>query len=152
MRYVLLLTICIILAVPQQSLSQNSAGKRFSAGVIIGEPTGLSAKYSLSTDNAIDGALAWSIYNDWIYVHTDYLFVQYPFSVERGAVPVYLGPGLSVSAGDGEGWGGVRFAGGIGYEFDTIPLEAFFELAPAVGILPEMDFRLQGGLGIRYCF
>lgn len=61
------------------SLAQD---RGFGLGVILGEPTGLSGKYWVSSKNAIDGGLAWSFRRSgFFHVHADYLW-HFPLKVE----------------------------------------------------------------------
>src|SRR5690606_36657366 len=49
--------------------------KIFGLGIILGEPTGFSAKLNLSQKISIDGALAWSLDGDTsFHLHSDLLF------------------------------------------------------------------------------
>jgi len=67
----------------------------FGLGIILGEPTGLTAKKWLSTDTALDFAAAWSFGGeDSITLHAD--FLQHKFNlikIESGSLPVYYGIG-----------------------------------------------------------
>ena len=61
----------VILAI----LSWFSPGKGDTGlGLIAGNPTGISFKYFTSTTTAIDAAAAWSFSDEWIMIHTDYLW------------------------------------------------------------------------------
>ena len=69
----------------------------FGAGIIIGEPTGLSAKLYLRDDQALQAALALSAVVGGFQVHLDYLF--HPRILEERdafTLPFYLGPGVSL--------------------------------------------------------
>jgi hypothetical protein len=58
--------------------SLNAQPSGFGIGVILGEPTGLSAKYWISPYCAIDGALAWSLdKKSRVQIHSDYLWHNY---------------------------------------------------------------------------
>jgi hypothetical protein len=134
-----------------------------SAGVILGEPTGLSVKLWLGDISAIDIALAWSFTDDGaFYVNVDYLTHFFDvFDVAPDRLPLYAGVGghFRVRSGgqgtdDGESGAGaaVRTPLGVSFLPTELPLDLFFEIAPALTIFPETGFSLEGGIGVRYRF
>ena len=145
-------------------LAASSANARtqddFGIGVIIGEPTGLSLKYWLDEERAIDGAAAWSYSeNDSFQLHGDYLIHNYEW-LEAREMPVYYGIGVRLKFKDSDGRGrnendailGIRVPLGITYLFDEAPLDMFFELVPVLDIAPDVDLDLNAALGLRYYF
>jgi len=145
-------------------LAASSANARtqddFGIGVIIGEPTGLSLKYWLDEERAIDGAAAWSYSeNDSFQLHGDYLIHNYEW-LEAREMPVYYGIGARLKFKDSDGRGrnendailGIRVPLGITYLFDEAPLDMFFELVPVLDIAPDVDLDLNAALGLRYYF
>jgi hypothetical protein len=123
------------------------------AGVILGEPTGLSAKYWTTDETAFDFGFAWSFSKDGhLHVHADYLFHNFDvIGVEEGQLPLYFGVGGRLRLEDDSRLG-VRFAIGIEYVFEEHPFTAFFEVAPIVDFIPETEGSVNGGLGFRYVF
>lgn len=140
----------------------------FGAGLIIGEPTGISVKGWVAGDRAIDAALAWNLgYGGAFRIHADYLFHKYDLiPVSKGALPLYYGPGLRMRFwNDGRHWRGgewhdddgrvdlaVRFPVGLAYQFDGAPVDVFVELVPALGLIPATYFDLDFGIGGSYWF
>jgi hypothetical protein len=148
--------------------------RRFGLGFMLGNPTGLSAKYWLSNINALDFGLGFYGYgwgwrgcnnnNDacWgngfqvITIHGDYLWQS---NLVKGSAQLdwHLGAGGRVEFwGDRYGGGvgvGVRAPIGIDLMF-TNPgfLELFFELAPALYFAPVAGFGFEGALGVRLYF
>lgn len=121
-------------------------------GVIVGEPTGLSAKYWPGERTAFDAAAAWSFEGNGSFeVHADILYHPLTFSLEQGNLPVYVGAGPVVYL-RGDTVIGTRFPIGATFLFDNIPLSLFLEVAPLVELLPETDFNVSGGLGVRVVF
>ena len=132
----------------------------FGVGVIIGEPTGLSLKYWLDEDYAIDGAVAWSYSeNDSLQLHGDYVFHNYDL-LEADELPVYYGIGARLKFKDDDGRGrnedhamfGIRFPLGITYLFDNEPLDLFFEVVPVLDLSPDVELDLNAALGLRLYF
>ncbi len=130
--------------------AQNSG---LGLGVLIGEPTGISAKLWLTGTGAVDAAAAWSTRgNNSLHLHADYLHHFFGlFPVTQGKLPLYVGAG-----------GRIRFAGnpkfgarvpvGLAYLFPTIPVDIFLEIAPIVDLAPDTGFDINGGIGARYYF
>jgi hypothetical protein len=127
----------------------------FGLGMIIGEPTGLSAKLGIGRENAVDGALAWSLDDDDdVQVHADYLFHNYTLlRVEEGKLPLYFGIGGRLRLlEDRDDRVGIRFPVGLEYIFASAPFEVFVEIAGILDLTPDTDFEVNGGLGVRYTF
>ena len=124
-------------------------------GVILGEPTGLSAKLWTSANTAFDLGLAWSFSgNGNFHIHGDYLFHRFGvFNVSKGALPLYFGVGVRMLfRDDADDNIGIRFPIGIEYFFDDLPLAVFVEIVPILDLTPSSDFDINGGLGGRFYF
>lgn len=129
-------------------------------GFIIGEPTGLSLKYWLDEERAIDGAAAWSYSeNDSFQLHGDYLIHDYEL-LDAREMPVYYGIGARLKLKDDEGRGrneddaifGIRVPVGITYLFDDAPLDLFFEIVPVLDIAPDVELDINAAVGLRFYF
>lgn len=126
----------------------------FGLGIILGEPTGLSFKQWVTGGNAVDAAAAWS-FNDpsAFHVHMDYL---YHWDVESASdlegLKFYFGIGGRLKAVEGDSRIGARLPIGLDYTFSDAPMDLFFEVAPILDLVPGTEFRVNGGLGIRYFF
>ena len=133
----------------------------FGMGLILGEPTGLSAKAWTSTDNAFDFAVAWSLnnyhhdnnHNDGsLLLQADYVWHFFnAISVSKGKLPIYVGIGGRVVLADNPSFG-IRIPVGIDYLFADAPIDIFLELVPIMDLSPKTDFGIGGGIGIRYWF
>lgn len=123
-------------------------------GLIIGEPTGVTGKYWLSTKTAIDGAMAWNFGDDDRFqIHADHLWhIDVPsMHVPSGRVPFYVGGGVGVIAGK-HSEGVFRIPLGLTWLSSDAPIEVFAEIVPVVEFAPDTDADLNGGIGIRYYF
>jgi hypothetical protein len=136
----------------------------FGIGLIVGEPTGIAAKLYLKDDQAVQGAIGSAFVGGGWQIHADY--VWHPWILEDResfTLPVYVGPGVRVIDYDkGRGASGVvavgvRAVGGVLFDFKSVPLDAFVEVA-GVG---EYGFSssqggfglaLNAGAGVRYYF
>lgn len=134
------------------STNSFSQDRGFGLGVVLGEPTGLSAKYWTGSNNAFDFAAAWSFRGDGhLLLQADYVWHSFFIRVEEGKLPLYYGIGGRVIFRDDPAVG-VRIPVGLDYLFASAPLDIFFELAPILELAPETDFALGGGIGIRFWF
>lgn len=125
----------------------------FGLGLIVGEPTGISAKWWLTSRTAVDAAAAWSFSDDAaLHLHADYLFHNFDLiDVSKGQLPVYFGVGGRVKF-DSDSNIGVRIPIGLAYLFQDMPLDVFAEIVPLVDLIPDTDFELNASIGIRYFF
>jgi hypothetical protein len=139
----------------------------FAAGIVLGEPSGLTGKYMVESAQAIDGGIAFSFQNFFLF-WADYvwefpaLFGQSSDFVRR--LTPYVGVGgimlISTRAGNtlfgataGSSLGlGLRVPFGVEYIFNKVPIGIYAEIAPGVGIIPGTFGFLFGGIGARYYF
>jgi len=154
MRYTTAI-VAILLAV----LSASAYAKQdLGVGVIVGEPTGLSLKYWLDEDRAIDGAAAWSFSdNDSFQLHADYLFHRFDIfetGEVTGKMPLYYGLGARVKDKDkhDDTVFGLRIPLGITYLFAEAPFDLFAELVPIVDLAPDVDVDINAAIGFRFYF
>ncbi len=130
-------------------------GERFGVGVIVGEPTGVTGKYMLNENSALDVGVGWETSgDDEFHVYGDYLYHLYDvFQVKKGKLPFYFGGGIRfVDREKKDDKFGIRIPVGVEYRFDKIPFRAFLELVPVLNLTPDTDFDLEGGIGIRFFF
>lgn len=130
--------------------------KTFGLGVIVGEPTGVSAKYWMNERNALDAAVAWSFEgSNSLHIHADYLFHNYDIINQpaTATVPVYYGLGARVkSRSNRSDKVGVRIPVGVSYIFDQHPFDLFAEIVPIVDVSSSSGFSLNAAIGARYYF
>jgi hypothetical protein len=127
----------------------------FEAGVIFGEPTGLSLKYWVSDVMAIDGGVGWSFDDDTdLHLHGDVLWHNFDvFNVSKGELPIYFGVGARGQFRDNrDDRAGIRFPIGINYLFEDVPLSLFLEIAPVLDVVPSTRGDLTAGIGLRFRF
>lgn len=121
-------------------------------GVMVGEPTGISAKLMAGRGNAFSGGAAWSISSDVFYFQIDYLRYFYDvFPVSEGALPLYAGIGGGATLKDDPVLG-PRIPLGLAYFFADTPIEVFAEVAPRIILVPDTNFDVQGVVGVRFLF
>jgi hypothetical protein len=135
-----------------------AASNSFGIGFILGDPSGFTAKFFVSGNDAIDTGIGPSG-RDGFYLYADYhRHFRNLFPVPELSVYVGAGAGLhehdeeSKHHEEGELSLEARLPLGIDYVFRQVPIEVFLELAPALEIIPDIDFHLRGGLGARYYF
>jgi len=141
------------------------AQEKFGLGIIVGEPTGVSVKYWLTDNRALDGAAAWSLSNDDEFqLHVDHLWHNYNFfTLHADGMPsIYYGVGGRVRFEDNDnGRGkekddetrvGIRIPVGLSYLAGGAPIDIFVEIVPILEIAPDTDLNLDAAIGLRYYF
>jgi len=133
--------------------SLYAQGEGFGAGVMLGEPAGISLKNWLSRKTAFDIGLAWSFEEeDDFHLHADYLWHDFSvFKVRTGRLPLYYGVGGRIKFSDDTRLG-VRGVIGLVYLFKSAPFDIFLEVAPILDIAPATDLSFNLALGFRYFF
>jgi len=133
----------------------NGQDKGFGAGVMIGEPTGLSAKYWLDDDNALDFGLAYSFVrsNSALSMHADYIYHAFDVIKSNYRIPLYYGFGARIRlVNDADNSLGARGVIGIAWLSDEAPFDVFFEVVPVFNLFPETALNLDAAIGARYYF
>jgi hypothetical protein len=137
----------------------------FGIGVILGEPTGFSAKLWTSKVNAFDFGLGFSEggdrisyngnYNDGsrVHFHMDYLWHSFNAISSTERFPLYYGIGGRFNSGAGyDDSFGIRGVFGIAWYPRSTPLDIFIELVPVFQLTSSVGFGIDAGLGIRFFF
>lgn len=122
-------------------------------GIVVGEPTGVSAKYWLDRSNALDGAVAWSFLDEGsFYLHANYIHHHFEIiDLSSGEMPLYYGGGIKMKFASDFVFG-VHVPLGVAYHFEEAPLDVFIEIRPGINFTPKTKFDMSGGIGIRYYF
>ena len=141
-------------------VATGTAKGTIGVGIVIGDPTGVSARLYLADDQAIQAAAGWALLGGGLDLSVDYCFHPIVFqSREDFVLAGYVGPGVRVMqyrhAMD-ERTVAIGARGVLGLLFDfTIPLDAFVEAGivleiesggRGVGVAPFVD------AGVRYYF
>ena len=138
----------------------------FGLGVILGEPTGLSAKLWTSRTNAFDFGLGFSVGGDRIsknnynydgkgrlHFHMDYLWHSFTAISSSENFPLYYGIGGRYNSGGGyDGSLGARGVLGIAWLPRGTSIDVFLEVVPVFQITPSTGFGVDAGLGMRFFF
>lgn len=137
----------------------SHAGQWLGLGVMVGEPSGLSAKSWLSKSTAVDAGLAWSFSGDKdLQVHGDYLIHNTTLLQELGLpgkTLFYYGLGgrLRLREGDGDDGKdklGLRIPLGASWNPAAVPVDVFLEVVPVVDLVPDSEAAINAALGVRY--
>lgn len=128
-------------------------------GVMIGDPTGVSAKYDLPKDQAIDMGFAWSLgSSSGVEIHGDFLQIL-PGHVSAGEtdLDLYYGIGarlILVNGGNDRGKIaiGPRAPLGLLHHLKDPLVEFFGEVALVLDIIPGTRADVDMGVGARFRF
>lgn len=151
----------LLVALAGTPTSARADGGPFGLGIILGEPSGLSAKLFLDARHALDFALDYSLVDSALYIHADYLLHFSGWRVRDGGVHrlvPYVGLGGKVGVrdhrGDDDRSGalGARIPLGIAWMPASVPIDVFLEIVPGLFLIPETDPDLDASLGLRYFF
>lgn len=144
------LMLALSFAVIGATAAHAQKGGDFGAGVILGNPTGLTAKYWVNAAHAVDLGLG---YSSRFTVYGDYLWHAWDVIPQpaQGRVSPYLGLGAQVRTFD-EGEVGLRAVGGVAYWLPRHPVELFLEVVPVFRVTRTSSVGLDAGLGVRVYF
>ena len=130
-----------------------AAGRDFGLGMVVGDPTGLSAEKWLSQSTALDFSAAWSLERDEaMELAMDHVWYNFSAIESEGhRVALHYGVGGRVQFVDsGDDHAGVRLPVGLTYFADRGRVGIFMQVAPTLDLAPSTELDLQGGLGARY--
>ena len=148
--------------------SVSPGGKGIGIGIEVGAPTSIDIKLMVGNSEGIVIGVGGGIwYDESLALHLDYLWHPLVAHFDGGTLSGYIGVGGWASVGvDGAHIGyyqpfyrgaqpvalGLRVPFGISLAFNTVPIELFAELVPAVEVFPGIGVFGQGGLGARFYF
>lgn len=161
-----LLVLIILLTAAPVLKAYAPMGKDFGFGIMLGEPTGLTAKLWTQKDMAFAFSIG-SSYLGKLRIGADYLWHFNAFN--STVVNMYAGPGLAIGIGESGGWWyndknkkwykkndelgfGMRGVFGINVVPKKSPLEFFGEIGVMVGFLPDIYSNAEGAIGMRFYF
>ena len=162
-KYLLLGVVMVMVMIIVKPVAAQDHG--FGMGIILGEPSGLSAKLWTSNKNAFDFGLGFSVGGDRInykgnydngsriHFHMDYLWHSFDAISSTERFPLYYGIGGRYNSGGGyDGSLGIRGVFGIAWFPHSTPIDVFFELVPVLQLTNSTGFGMDAGLGVRYFF
>ncbi len=127
-------------------------------GVMLGSPSGVTARTGFDKQNSISYGAGWNIIdNKRFQVHADYLWTKPSFvNINETFFDLYFGLGLGVRTNSGRADGelvfGPRLPVGVSYEFTDPNLELFLQTALNVGLIPSSDIYFDAAIGARFYF
>lgn len=147
------------LAAPATKSGPFSGGP-LGAGLVVGDPTGLSANYRFDRGRSVDAALAWAFGSETgIEIHSDFLWHKAKlFQLEKLSFDSHFGIGarfISVNNRPNDPNRtrlGPRLPVGLGTDFNTGILEAFAEIALVMNLVPSSSADVDVGVGARIYF
>ncbi len=144
-----------ILLIILVTTSLRGQEKGLGLGIIIGEPTGLSGKYWISTTNAVDVQLAYSFTNEnnKFFLISDFLWHKNLYTMSGEKIPWHYGVGITFRAIEkGEDAMGIHGVTGLSWYLKSAPIDIFIEIGGIMSLIPKTSFDLTAGIGARYFF
>lgn len=161
-NFLLVITFSLMMFLSKPIVAQDHG---FGLGLILGEPTGISAKLWTSRANAFDFGLGVGVggdrikfkgnYNDEsrVHFHMDYLWHSFNAISSTERFPLYYGLGARFNSGGGYKESiGIRGVFGVAWFPRSTPIDIFLELVPVLQITSSTGLGIDAGLGIRYFF
>lgn len=130
--------------------AQNPAGS-LGIGGQLGEPSGLTVKLYQESGLAYEILAAWDL-DDFFFMNGHALYER---PLADTPLRYYLGPGVLLGIrerDDEESDFVIGISGEFGLNFFVERYEVFLHLTPRLGIIPDTDGDVGGGIGLRYYF
>jgi hypothetical protein len=144
------------------------ANKLFGAGIELGAPTGLTGKYFVASDRALDFGIG-EIYDygdgNGFHIYGDYLWHPVSLlSADAFELPLYFGIGARIWDFDyhapmnDNGYAiGARVPLGISFDLNNVPIDIFVQLTFVLDFFVDYGPHdiypsLDGSVGVRYWF
>jgi hypothetical protein len=144
----LVLLLILLVAV----LSPAAAAKGdISAGLALGQPSGITGTYELEDQLSVDGLVAFRFGSNSVYLRAVASYEITEFAIEDLKFYPYAGAGVGFNIGNSFGLDVVAPVG-VSYYFDDPPIELFLEVTPGLDLmdLGGTPFSIGGSLGARY--
>jgi hypothetical protein len=131
----------------------------FAVGIVLGDPTGLSAKVKMDGAHSVDGALAYSSgKHSGTHFHGDYLWDRArSWQTDKGPLNMYYGLGGRLNSYNDDDRRaqvslGPRASIGLNFDIHNPNLELFGELAMILEVTPSIAADIDAGVGARIRF
>jgi hypothetical protein len=132
---------------------------QFGLGVLVGEPMCLSTKVYINDWNAVDAGIGWSVLEEGLSVHADYVFhLRNALYLYKREIPPTIGAGALLTVPRETGPGAppsrirLRLPVGLVLRMRTVAMELGGEFVPMWEVHPASGFSYSGGLGVRFFF
>ncbi len=138
--------ITFLLAVPSAQAQDRGLG----LGLVIGSPTGFSAKYWVGREDAMQFGVGWVALRkeQGTAVSFDYLWHSMHAIRSSERLPLFYGLGAQIV----ESSVGVRGVGGIAWLSRKAPVDVFLQVVPILQFNENSGFYLDAAIGVRYFF
>lgn len=138
----------------------HAGGGNIGLGLVGEDPSGLTLKLGLGEKQALDFRLGLGFRFDNAFLFQGNYLIDLFDVASNGnfKLPFYIGVGgtLFVFNNNGNGNGGIgvtaRVPIGLDMELNAVPVDIFFEVAPQLRLIPEIDVDIDGAIGVRYFF
>jgi hypothetical protein len=140
----------------KEKTANKGSPRRIGVGIVVAGPTGLTAEYIYGKNKDVSAALGWN--ESSFHLNLDHHWNKKNWiKVDGVGINVYLGLGLrwiSWQSRDDETSSeiGIRAPFGIQHIFKEVPIQIFFELAPALVLVDHTGLVFDVALGARYFF
>ena len=145
------LILALLLAAAVPAAAAGGTDKSLGVGIMLGSPTGATAKYWLAPTRALDLGLGT---DGEFEFHADYLlhaFDVFPKSPDT-RIGAYAGLGGAVTSRHESGGLALRIPVGVTFLPVRYAVEFYFELVPTVEVTPDSHTDMDFGLGGRFYF
>lgn len=136
----------------------EAQGGNIGIGLVGEDPSGLTLKYRMSSQQALDFRLGISFLDDGAFEFQVNYLVS-PFLLTSGSgfnLPFYVGIGGEIFFFDRGRNDFLALLGrvpiGVAMELTSVPIDIFLEVAPKLLIIPGLAVDIDGAIGIRYFF
>lgn len=155
----------IVLIFSVLALQSTASAKGWGVGIVLGDPSALSAKYWMQSNKALDFGLGWDGSSNF-HFFSDYLF-HFPGGLDQMRIPAKLVPYVGIGAlikiyndatkkrndnNDSNLRLVARIPLGVEWLVQKFPLGVFIELVPGLRISPNTTSDFGAGIGARFYF
>lgn len=161
-KWMLIVTMLMVIGVGSAQARVGNPQYQYGFGMMVGEPTGLTAKFWINNKEAYDVAVSFR-FSDYFLIQGGYLYHNSDVFKKTKAHPqasLYYGGGLRLIFDsdhefrkhydrDYDSILGIKGTVGLNYILRDLPVELFVEVSPIMNIVPATDLDFGAGIGAR---
>jgi hypothetical protein len=119
-------------------------------GLVLGSPTGFSAKYWTARDEAMQFGVGWVAMrkDNGTAISFDYIWHSFDTIRASERFPLFYGFGAQMVNSSL----GIRGVFGLGWHSRKAPVDVFIQVVPIIQITGNSEFYLDAAIGVRYFF
>ena len=150
----------LVMTIPLSAADQKQGGVGVGLGIFLGSPVAFTFTAQLKGPSMVQCGMGVT-QGDNLYLYADYRYRIYTLPAVK-ELSFFIGGGAAYNNYDHDSKHNIdedeenrmelRVPLGMDFAIPTVPVVVTLELTPALQVVPDADFHMRGGVGVKYFF